>query len=581
MKILRFYYLVLFVSLFVSGCDKDEAFVVPEIITTEVTEVTNTTAVMNAEIIESGSEPILKYGFVWHEGYEDVSSLEDGTVEYLNGEPKEGKISFELKNLDQGKFYSYNAFVQTAKEIYMNRYDSGFAMAKPEITDISPKEGAGGTVVTITGKYFTSNKNAISLELGSNEAEILEASESEITFIAPEGSAWSKDESLHLVVNGVNSQSEMAFKYLDYFKLSSEFIRSDQPIEVLISGGLPINSETDRADINFKINGKLCELFYSWHGDKGYTIYMQTPKDLQPGEASLEVTSGDGFKYYNKGNRLTVLPSDTWLKKNNLPEKQMGNGFGFTKGDFGYVLSNRKLYQYSSTNDSWSLYKEILSLQDNQADAIGLIDEDLLILQGKTLKSFNFMGDYSQARAEFPGVLRKGAASFVVNNTFYYGLGYNGDVFQNDLWKYNIDKDEWTRLSDCPSRDESTAYYRDYTFVKDDEVFIGKFEYDYITDTYKESTSSYRPAFHSLLIEDQIYTYETDNYIFDKIENNMIIYQSKLIISNYDFDNDVRVKNTFCPGRPGSHYFAFVIDGKIYIGGNSESLEFWEFTPAE
>ncbi|PKQ65985.1 hypothetical protein BZG01_12535 [Labilibaculum manganireducens] len=568
-------------ALMVCSCQKDEPMVPPVINAIAASDITNTTAVINAEITEAGSEPILKYGFVWTEGYDGVSTLNEGTVEYLNGNPQEGKISFELKNLEQGKHYKYNAFIQTETDTYMNKYGTGFDLASPEITDISPKEGSGGTKVTITGKYFTTDKEAISLELGSDEAEILEASETEITFIAPDGYAGDKDIELYLVVNGATSQSEITFKYLRYFTLNEEYIRSDQSIGVFVSGYLPMNSETNRADINFKINGKLCEVISEWPGDKGYTVTVQTPKDLQPGVADLEVTSGSGYKYYNKNNTLTVLPPDTWLKKNNLPEKQMGDGFGFTKGDFAYVLSNQKLYQYSPTNDSWSLYKEILSLEYNKTDAIGLIDEELLILQGKTLKSFNFIGDYSMARAEFPGELRKGAASFVVNNTFYYGLGYIGDVFQNDLWKYNIDKDEWTRLSACPSRGESTKYYRDCAIVKDEVVFIGKFEYDYITDTYKESKSSYRPEYHSLLIEDKIYSIKTDNYIFDSIKDGYYKYKSRLSISNFSFENNLSIRNTDCPGAYSSHYFYFVIDGKIYIGGDNDNLEFWEFTPAD
>ena len=483
MKNLKRCYFILLIVLVVCSCQKDELMVPPVIDVKAASDITNTTAVINAKITEVGSEPIFKYGFVWAEGYDEISTLDDGTIQYLEGSPNEGVISFELKNLDQGKFYSYNAFIQTEKETYMDRSDGGFTMAQPEITDINPKEGSGGTKVTITGKYFTANKDAVSLKFGSDEAEILEASENEITFIAPDGYAGDKDIELKLVVNGVQSQSEITFKYLRYFTLNKEYIRSDQSIGVFVSGYLPMNWETNRADINFKINGELCEVISEWPGDKGYTVTVKTPKDLQPGVADLEVTSGSGYKYYNKDNTLTVLPPDTWLKKNNLPDKKMGQGVGFTKGDFAYVLTDRKLYQYSSANDSWSLHKEILSLQDKKADAIGLIDEELLILQGKTLKSFNFIGDYSMARAEFPGEERNGAVNFVVNNNFYYGLGYIGDVFQNDLWKYNIDKDEWTRLSACPSRGESTKYYRDYAIVKDKEVFIGKFEYDYITDT--------------------------------------------------------------------------------------------------
>jgi len=576
MKILRLYYLILFVSLFVSGCDKDEAFVAPEIKTTEVTEVTNTTAVINAEIIESGSEPILKYGFVWHEGHEDVSSLDDGTVEYMNGEPKEGKISFELKNLDQGKFYSYNAFVQTAKEIYMNRYGSGFEMAKPELTDISPKEGIAGTVITLTGKYLTANKDAISLKLGSKEVEILEASESEIKFIAPEGLSSNSFHSIELTANGVECPNELKFRYLPYFSLPVPFVRVGQYIAIQISlsfGGLDA--------LKMTINGEPAEIIRAFlkDGVKGCTIIVKTSENIRPGEGRIEMSYGP-YNVYNKSNELTILPAGTWEKKQNLPIESIGENIGFSKEGIGYVLSGDKLYQYNRINDTWNLHKEILSLNKTESDAIGLINEDLLILQGKTLKSYSFWGDYSQARAEFPGEKRKDAVNFVVNNTFYYGLGCIDDDYKNDFWKYDINKDEWTKLNDCSFNAVGKGV------VRDGNVWVSKYLYDYKTDSFSESDDSIIRDDVHIVVNNSLFTMDRGNDMHLEVDENdsgvlHAVYEDYIDIYDYDFIGKRRIHSTVYPGESVSSLFTFSIDGKIYVGTGKDSIEFWEFTPAE
>lgn len=566
-----------------SSCDKDEPFVEPVIKVITATDITNTTAVINAEIIETGSEPILKYGFVWAEGDYDVVSMDDGKVEYLNGIPSEGEISFELKNLDQGKFYGYNSFIQTETNTYMGgKYGTGFRMASPEITDINPKEGSGGTVVTITGNYFTANKDAISLQLGGQEAEILEASESQITFVAPE--VYQGDRDVNLVVNGVKTQSKTVFKYLDYFKFDTKYLRPGEVFTFWVS--YQVNDDDNlKPKIDVKINGKQCDAFSKKIVGRQTTVDVYLPKDLQSGTAIIEMKTPNREYLFNKSSSLTILPSGVWVKKQNLPNKNIGKGIGFFKGGFGYVLSQKKLHKYNPNSNSWTLYKEILSLQNKKIDALGLIDEDLLILQGKTLKCFNFLGDYSQARAEFPGEERDGASSFVVNNTFYYGLGYISKDYQNDLWKYDLDKDVWTRLADCPSFNHLLSSQKESVFIFEDKVFINGLIYDYKTDKYTDSAISFYPGKNCLVLNSKCYLIGLSNRFVSAVKNDdgsfRFNYKEVIGISDYDFTRKEIVEDTPCPVISSYKYFSFSIENKIYIGTDDDALEFWEYVPAE
>jgi hypothetical protein len=585
MNNLKHYCFVLLLGFLMASCDKDKPMVPPDIRSGEASDVTNTTAVINGEIVEAGSLPVLNYGFVWQEDNDDALTMESGNVEFLNGEFKKGKISCELKNLEQGKSYYFQAFVQTETETYSGD-KSWFNMARPEISDISPKEGVGGTKVTLTGKYFSSDPKKVKVILGDKEAEILEASETEISFIAPEGYKGNRDIGLKLVVNGVHSPSEVVFKYLNYFKADQQYVRPGQQFMVKISTTLVYVRDNGQLAINVKINGQLCPYLSDWPTKTGYEIYVVIPEDLTPGEVTIEVTNDKGYKYFDKGNPVTVLPSGTWSRKQNLPHGNMGKGVGFAKEDVGYVLSGNKLYRYDRGSDSWTLIKELLSLEDKESKGVYLVDQELYILQDKTLKCYNFIGGYTQAKTEFPGVLRSGGVSFVADGKLYYGLGYIYGEYQNDLWAYDTTSDVWTRMSDCPERNHESTYQDDRAVVLDGKVVIGNLSYDYKRDQYQDSEVKLWHNEICFMMNNRLYFLESG---YGQIEKKIVDGETKyynstenvIRISDYDFTRGIKVVDKYCPGTNSKSFFTFAVDGKIYIGINNTEQELWEFTPGE
>lgn len=67
--------------------------------------------------------------------------------------------------------------------------------------------------------------------------------------------------------------------------------------------------------------------------------------------------------------------------------------------------------------------------------------------------------------ADFPGNTRIGAASFAVGTNGYLVGGYNADVdsFYNDVWEYNSTNDTWTQIADFEggNRTDATAFVID------------------------------------------------------------------------------------------------------------------------
>ena len=58
----------------------------------------------------------------------------------------------------------------------------------------------------------------------------------------------------------------------------------------------------------------------------------------------------------------------------------------------------------------------------------------------------------------FPG----GARSFAIGDTWdgkaYFGFGYNGTTFLNDLWVFDPTNMSWTALAPCPVQQEHTCF---------------------------------------------------------------------------------------------------------------------------
>lgn len=60
-------------------------------------------------------------------------------------------------------------------------------------------------------------------------------------------------------------------------------------------------------------------------------------------------------------------------------------------------------------------------------------------------------------RSVFDGSPRSGAASFVIDNMGYMGVGYDGDDYLNSFWAYDIEGDYWSQKADFPGVPRNAA----------------------------------------------------------------------------------------------------------------------------
>ncbi|MEL7123226.1 MAG: galactose oxidase [Bacteroidota bacterium] len=78
------------------------------------------------------------------------------------------------------------------------------------------------------------------------------------------------------------------------------------------------------------------------------------------------------------------------------------------------------------------------------------------------------LGNWIQ-RSDFEGVTRSGAVSFTIGNFAYVGLGFDGDDFLTDFWRYDAQLDFWQRVDSFPGPSRIAAV----AFSVDGKGYVG------------------------------------------------------------------------------------------------------------
>jgi hypothetical protein len=142
-----------------SGCSNEKAQIdFPEVFTLNANNITSTQAQLNAEVLSTGQDAIIDYGFYYSEsiysGNFDTISLGTGLIT--------GKYSWICKkNWIENKTYYFAAFVKTAKYTVKGEWISFTWLGKtaPVITSITSKPNITiGDTIFIHGNNFSYNQ---------------------------------------------------------------------------------------------------------------------------------------------------------------------------------------------------------------------------------------------------------------------------------------------------------------------------------------------------------------------------------------------------------------------------------------
>ncbi len=188
LHIILFIFIALAVSL---SCEKEEVErPFARVQTLPVTEIDSTGATFHAEILSFHKDGITEYGFMWYNGIlnrvwdapERFSHIALGTV------PSEKRFTARVETgFVPGDTYQVRAYLRSADWVV---YGEPMLFAskggqQPVIDKISPDIVVPGDTLLISGKYFASSSNDLTVTIGGTTAEIIASDLNQIKCIVP------------------------------------------------------------------------------------------------------------------------------------------------------------------------------------------------------------------------------------------------------------------------------------------------------------------------------------------------------------------------------------------------------------
>lgn len=187
-------------------------------------------------------------------------------------------------------------------------------------------------------------------------------------------------------------------------------------------------------------------------------------------------------------------------------------------------------------------------------------------------------------QSDFEGVTRSGGISMVIGDFAYAGLGFDGDEYLKDFWRYDVNRNFWERMASFPGQGRISAVAfsvagkgyvgTGYNDDLDDEELADFWEYDPVANTWQQRSDfggGARYGAVAFAIDDKGYvgTGYDGNYYKD--------------FWRYDPTADTWTQTISLFGSKREQAVAFVVDGQAYVGSGRNNgqnvFDFWSYNP--
>lgn len=631
----------------------------PRIETLPVVNISESGATFQANIILTGNKPIVDHGFVW--GFSENISID------MHDKIQLGKVtnigSFEA-NVQYGLYsdstYFVKAYVATESYFVYGKVVQfkSKGSTPPLITEFMPTEGTWGDTVVLKGKYFSTFAQNNKVEFGPINSKVLSSTDSTISCVVP-NDIPDKTVPIYVTVAGNKSKSS------SNFNLISPTIENFSPHmgtfeDVVVITGTDFSSIKEKNLVKF--NEHIAEVIEATTS----MIKVKVPVETQTKENTISVTvnlqtsvgnvpfnilppiinsistdkefigatiqiSGNNFNPLVTGNLVLFgeLSANILSCSKNLMTVQIPEGIYKSRSlkievrvaeqsDFSdqvFTLQNAWIRKADVPHGQFGRYAAA-SFSINGRGYVGLGGAEV----GNNFWRYDPEENLWTEIASFPGGIRWGPTSFVIDDKAYVGLGSGSGTpeFKNDLWRYDPVSNTWTKMSDAPRTTEGyavglSANGKGYVVTADEmENF---WEYDPNADSWVIKADDFPgvslPYIYpssGFTINENLYVFSNDNstgpnpfYAYNSDEwipkaevddpwlsfgstgfavGGMGYVRGELFLNKYDVDS-----NTWqyeLEGPPGSRAYSivFVINDKVYFGcGFYGQFDLWEFDP--
>lgn len=282
--IIRLSLVILVMGLFTT-CQEEEITSrdYPRLFTNEVTQISPTGAVFNAEIHSGDLGKIIEYGFAWDRNVKPQILYHDKQIitSPLTGSTFSATAHAAMKS---GVFYYVRAYVKTDKYVVYGNAVSFKSLGSnaPVITGFTPKTGNWRDTIRITGIHFRYMPGGIDAMLGDLRATVLASTDTTIRIVVPPVNNTDKV-NIRVSIEGMTAVSADQFAY--NFPVITDFSpRSGTAGNTITVTGR--NFRTTISNIEVKIGNVTARVVSCTNT----AIQVMVPAGITPGPNELSIT---------------------------------------------------------------------------------------------------------------------------------------------------------------------------------------------------------------------------------------------------------------------------------------------------
>lgn len=484
--------------------------------------------------------------------------------------------------------------------------DEQFNYLIPSIFNVNPTNVTFGDTITITGENFGTSMLWNTVLIKNIEAEITYVDKTKIEFVVPT-ELTNKSNTITLISVGkqLEFSERLTLKLPEIISFSP--LKATEPNQTITIYGNNFNPHEDYNSI--RINGFYATIINSQQN----VIRVELPDELIPfynisvfDTVDIEITIAEQSSI--SVEQLEIYWLSTWTKKNDFPGSARYNAVAFSIGDYGYFGTGvteddfellNDFWRYDPSSDQWVEINDLPGNPRAGASAfaignlgfVGMGSEDFYWDNpDNDANHFKDFYSYDPAMedwvkiADFSGIGRHSAASFVINSKGYIATGwwgkddpYGQSKATNDAWQYDPEFDSWTKIENFPN-----ASYMAVGFELNNKGYIYNYDalYEFRNNNWIKLSAPDLGAWENIAFGINGYAYfglgephqvEGTNLLYEYDPNS-----SETVTKSISYDNK----------RWGASVFvienrAYIIGGATYNNGMVVLNDVWEFDPTK
>lgn len=418
--------------------------------------------------VEKKKDKMLLSGFSPEEGGEgDLVILTGSNFSREIGQVKFGDVFGEVESITENEILVRlpstitdcgEVLIEVTSDTTTFYSQTAFKLGCPSIESFTPTSGDLGDIITINGKYFTSDMDRITVTIGTGETEVIAATSSVINVKLLNG--YSGYYPINIKISNKEGTST------DPFKINGPIITNFTPSSVNGCGKITITG-TDFSPVASENKVYFGYMQGTVESASSTQLIVTPPYDLKEiADTPITIYIIVDEKIGYSANKIT-LTGTAWQKKASLDDLGRWRGIGFSIEQKGYagtgsVYENglaelrKDFWEYDGSTNTWTRKADLPGAA--RLDAVGFS------IGGKGYAGLG--GDHSNVlmsdfweydpatnswlqMPDFPGANRAGAIAFSIGGKGYVGVGW-GFESTSDIWEFDPQDKKWTKVTEYP-----------------------------------------------------------------------------------------------------------------------------------